>query len=44
MLRTINDEFYKGTFKDGIKHGLGICIFSNGAIYKGEWKNNKPHG
>jgi hypothetical protein len=44
MLRTLDNEYYKGNFKDGSKLGIGTCLFKSGAIYKGEWKNNNPHG
>lgn len=27
-----------------MRHGTGICKFSCGAIYKGEWKDGNPHG
>lgn len=44
-----NDEKYRvygyafvGNWIDGI--GTGICYYSNGVIYEGEWKHNKPYG
>lgn len=39
-----NGDIYKGNFKDGKRHGPGLCQFKTGAIYKGEWKDDKPHG
>ena len=30
---------------DGIlEQGRGICLFSNGLLYEGQWKRNKEHG
>ena len=26
------------------KHGFGIIKFKSGAIYEGEWENNRIHG
>ena len=31
---------YEGEFKNDIRHGYGIYTFSDGAIYKGLWKEN----
>ena len=27
-----------------MRHGSGICKFTNGAIYKGEWREGRPQG
>lgn len=37
-------EKYDGEYKRGKKEGVGKYYFSNGDIYEGEWKDNKPHG
>lgn len=29
--------FYRGSFGNGRRNGLGIMISANGSIYKGEW-------
>ena len=31
-------------WKDGKKHGQGILICYDGAMYEGEWKEGKPNG
>ena len=37
---------YSGNVRasDMARHGKGKCIYANGAIYEGEWKNNLKHG
>lgn len=39
-----NGDIYKGTFKDGIKHGKGKLTTRNNRSYEGDWENDKPHG
>ncbi|KAG9393529.1 MORN repeat [Carpediemonas membranifera] len=39
-----NGKQYKGEWKDGKKHGVGIQIYKNGDKYEGEWADNKPSG
>lgn len=34
---------YTGDFVQGQRHGQGTFYFANGAIYEGEWSNNKSH-
>ena len=39
------EEDYEGEWKDGKKHGKGICKGSDGSVeYDGEWKDDKWHG
>lgn len=36
---------YKGTWKNGKRHGKGICKYSNGNVYyDGSWKNDFQNG
>ncbi|VEU34014.1 unnamed protein product [Pseudo-nitzschia multistriata] len=35
---------YEGEMVDGKREGRGICLFSDGTLYEGEWKRNKEHG
>lgn len=35
---------YDGDWKDGMRHGHGLCIWQNGSKYDGEWKDDKRHG
>lgn len=35
---------YIGEVKNGVKHGWGIEKYSNGVVYEGEFKNDKPSG
>lgn len=37
-------DVFKGGFKNDLRHGSGICRFTNGCIYKGEWRDGKPQG
>ena len=39
-----NGELFRGNFKNDIRHGQGTCKFTNGAIYKGEWRDGHPQG
>ena len=39
-----NGDIYKGTFKDGLKHGKGTLTTRNNRSYEGDWENDKPHG
>jgi hypothetical protein len=40
-----NGDVYKGAYKNGLRCGTGICMFGlNGALYKGEWRDDKPMG
>lgn len=44
MINNISGDLYKGTFKNGLKHGLGSENFGNGDYYKGEYINGLPEG
>lgn len=35
---------YEGEMLDTKRHGRGICLFSNGLLYEGEWKLDKEQG
>lgn len=35
-------DLYKGTFKNGLKHGIGNEHFGNRDYYKGEYVNGLP--
>lgn len=35
---------YAGQFERGMRHGLGIFYYANGATYEGYWYQNKKHG
>ncbi|XP_075421566.1 radial spoke head 10 homolog B isoform X3 [Ascaphus truei] len=35
---------YVGNFVNGVRQGNGLFYYANGAIYDGEWKDNKKHG
>ena len=37
-------KYYKGDFKDGMRHGKGKLVFRNDAYYDGEWANDKYEG
>ena len=35
---------YRGSWRRGKKHGLGLQLFANGDSYEGLWKNGAPNG
>lgn len=37
---------YEGEMLQGecLRDGRGVCLYSNGTLYEGEWKRNKEHG
>lgn len=37
-------NLYRGSFKDGKRHGFGTFFYSNGSQYTGQWFNNCKHG
>ena len=39
-----NGEIYEGQFLNGMRHGLGTCIYVNGDMYEGEWSEGLCHG
>ena len=39
-----NGNFYKGEFKDDIKHGVGIYTWQTGKKIEGWWNNGKQEG
>ena len=44
--KTYNEfvKFYKGDFKDGMKHGNGTYSFESGDVYEGYWYENERNG
>lgn len=34
-------RYYKGEYKDDLKHGYGELYSINGKVYKGNWDNGK---
>ena len=39
-----NKGDYEGEYKDGLRHGKGICKYPSGNVYDGEWENDKENG
>ena len=35
---------YTGHVKDGKVHGVGVCIYTDGSRYQGDWKNGLKCG
>ena len=33
-----NGDFYSGTFRNGKRHGTGLCVFHTGEQWDGKWK------
>jgi hypothetical protein len=44
MIKMTNGDVYRGNFKNDVRNGMGYCQFKSGALYKGEWRDDKPHG
>lgn len=36
-------NYYEGEFARGLRHGLGVFYYANGARYEGEWRANAKH-
>ena len=39
-----NVDFYKGQFREDLRHGPGTLWFTNGEKYTGTFENNKKDG
>lgn len=37
-------NYYEGEFRAGLRHGLGIFYYANGARYEGAWRENVKDG
>lgn len=35
---------YEGEMVNSMREGRGVCLYSNGLLYEGQWKRNKEHG
>eukprot|EP00535_Pseudo-nitzschia_heimii_P008612 CAMPEP_0197177120 /NCGR_PEP_ID=MMETSP1423-20130617/2839_1 /TAXON_ID=476441 /ORGANISM="Pseudo-nitzschia heimii, Strain UNC1101" /LENGTH=1107 /DNA_ID=CAMNT_0042626619 /DNA_START=55 /DNA_END=3378 /DNA_ORIENTATION=+ len=35
---------YEGEMVDSKREGRGVCLYTDGNMYEGEWKRNKEHG
>eukprot|EP00282_Hemiselmis_andersenii_P037350 CAMPEP_0169436866 /NCGR_PEP_ID=MMETSP1042-20121227/5827_1 /TAXON_ID=464988 /ORGANISM="Hemiselmis andersenii, Strain CCMP1180" /LENGTH=214 /DNA_ID=CAMNT_0009547609 /DNA_START=60 /DNA_END=701 /DNA_ORIENTATION=- len=35
---------YRGTFDEGMRHGLGVLRWGDGTVYEGEFRENRPRG
>jgi len=35
---------YQGQYKRGLREGLGVLITKDGAVYSGNWSNDKKDG
>lgn len=44
MVKLANGDLYKGNFKNGKRHGSGVCMFKSGALYKGDFNDDQIHG
>jgi hypothetical protein len=42
--KSIGEDTYIGTFKDGLPDGTGRYLFKNGDIFQGNWQNGKKDG
>jgi hypothetical protein len=39
-----NGKKYVGDWRNGIKDGIGILVYSSNEKYEGHWQNNNKHG
>lgn len=39
-----NGELFKGSYKIGMRSGFGVGMLTTGALYKGDWLDDLPHG
>ncbi|KAJ4434242.1 hypothetical protein ANN_22791 [Periplaneta americana] len=37
-------SWYQGEWKNGERHGIGLCVLPDGSFYYGQWENDKYHG
>jgi len=37
-------EIYEGGWYYGMRHGKGVCVYSDGLMYEGSWVMGKEHG
>ena len=42
--KAVGIDTYEGTFKKGLPHGSGTYTWSNGSVFKGEFKNGRKSG
>ena len=40
MMKMENGDLYKGSFKNDMRNGNGVCKFKGGALYKGDFKDD----
>ncbi|BDA43172.1 probable radial spoke head 1 homolog at C-terminar half [Coccomyxa sp. Obi] len=41
---TFSEGLYVGSFRNGQRHGLGVCHYRNGDYYEGQWRAGVRHG
>ncbi|CAL8468842.1 g8383 [Coccomyxa elongata] len=41
---TFPEGLYVGSFRNGQRHGLGVCHYRNGDYYEGQWRGGVRHG
>ena len=39
-----NGETYLGSIQDNKRYGIGRCVWPDGSVYEGEWKNDRFEG
>ena len=39
-----NGDAYEGGCEGMARDGEGVCAFGNGDVYRGEWRDDQPHG
>ena len=44
VFRLKNAKYFGEVNKKGLPHGKGKCVYNNGKVYIGFWKNGKKNG
>jgi hypothetical protein len=42
MKWTLLGAVYSGQWREGQRHGQGVCVYRDGSYHKGEWREDRP--
>ena len=43
-IKRYKESLYRGEVTNGMRQGIGICVYENGRVYEGSWDVDKRHG